>query len=427
MPSRVFAFLDTNVLIHGLAIEQIDWPKRLGADEVVLVLASEVMRELDRLKDGAEGRLPRNRARDFLSRFKRYEDDVDREPGAVVRDQVWLRALPNEPRIRSGFDEHNGDDRIINSILEFDGAGARLLLIARDTGIRVKARANGIERMSLPEELELKAEPDETERELAQARKELDRLRNRVPRIRLALLKRGVVVDHIEVTIPMPRARSHDEIDAEVVLEYEKCTRVLEKVAPFPLGALFSPKPAELPHYIERFREYVLTREAAVRERWRRVPVHLQLRNEGTVLSTQVEIDLRIAPPFEFAEFGTAPRFPRRPVFTAAAGLGSRFGVPFEFPALRIPHGVPDEREPEVRPQEVSYVLTDLMHNDSVALSPFDVLVPFQWSGAGFALDVTVRVAEVTAPDESKFHFHTTIMVTGPVPIPEEREEPDEE
>lgn len=63
----------------------------------VLVLAIAVISELDKLKDGAEGRLSRARAREFMSRYRKYEDDVPEGGMANVREGVWLRVLGREP------------------------------------------------------------------------------------------------------------------------------------------------------------------------------------------------------------------------------------------------------------------------------------------------------------------------------------------
>ncbi|MBU1612784.1 MAG: hypothetical protein KKC99_13155 [Proteobacteria bacterium] len=427
MTLRAFAFLDTNVLIHGKPIEQVDWPKVLGAEEVVLVLAITVIGELDKLKDGAEGRLSRSRAREFMSRYRKYEEEVSTGGIAKVRDRVWLRVLGREPQIRAGFDPDREDDRIINAILDFDAAGSRVLLISRDMGIRIKAGANGIEKMMLPEELELKAEPDEVERELSQTKKELERLRHRVPRITLGFLQDDAATNHVETRLRMPRARTEEEIEYEVELEFERCSRKLEQQKTkrvSALGAVFAVKQEDVTPHIEAYRNYLGNLEVSVRERWRRFPVHLLLCNDGTVRSEQVEIDICVESPFEFGPYKTGPVLPSRPIlrprFAAFEVLSPpELGRPFIEP--------PGQDAPNVFRYEVNYLLTDLMHHDSVELLPFDVHIPFDWLGQGFALDVTVRVAELVEPQKFKLHVKTEIVSSAPVVVPTGEEAPEHE
>lgn len=418
MPNRVFAFLDTNVLIHGKFFEQVAWLKLLDADAVVLVLTSTVLHEVDKLKDGAEGKFSRNRAKDFVARFRKYEDLVHNEDGARVHDNVWVRVLPHEPTIRQGFDPNVRDDRIINSILDFKASGSqRVLLISRDLMIRIKAGSNGIDKIPMPDAIELKAELDETERELEATRKELDRLRNRVPRISLRLLQGGLPVDHMQVRLRMPRVRTTDEIEREVLNERQKCAHLLT----LPFSSVLAPRRERLQPHLDAFRTYVEALETSVRERWRRVPIHLQLRNEGTVLSERTEIDLEVVAPFEFGPFKTGPVLPRRPNFrTGFLGLGSPITIP-RFPAEA------NQLEPSVLRHKASYLLTELMHNATLNLLPFDVHVPLDWKGAGFSLSVVVRVREVSSPQLSEFNMRTTMLGTEPVRIPEGEEAPEHE
>ena len=47
---RVFAFVDTNVLLHYRFFRDVDWAEELGADEATLVFAPVVVEELDEQK-----------------------------------------------------------------------------------------------------------------------------------------------------------------------------------------------------------------------------------------------------------------------------------------------------------------------------------------------------------------------------------------
>jgi len=51
MDNPTYCFIDTNVLIHGKTFDELDWPEIVGASEVCLVLATVVLKELDKHKN----------------------------------------------------------------------------------------------------------------------------------------------------------------------------------------------------------------------------------------------------------------------------------------------------------------------------------------------------------------------------------------
>ncbi|MDP1822768.1 MAG: PIN domain-containing protein [Archangium sp.] len=419
MASPLFAFLDTGVLIHGQRIEQVDWPKHLGADEVVLVLPITVINELDKLKDGAQGRLSRDRARDFQARFKTYEHDVLSQTGAKVRDRVWLRVLPDEPVVREGLDPLVQDDRILSALLDFQvTAKGQVVLVARDTGILLKARARGMKAVRLPESLERPTEPDDAEREFLKTKRELDRLQARRPKIRIHLMQDGRALDSpaVEVQLVVPRFARPQDVDREVRAERERCFAGFPILGAGLVSGLFSAvgvSQEDLGRHLELFRSYLQQLALAEQSLWRRVPVAIAVENQGTAPASMVEIDVAIEGSLAFASAGSASDVPVRPVLKPSRppllGLSAEDVLPL------APKGDMSVA-PKVQPETVSYRLNDLMHNVSLPLAAFHVVLPHPWTRHGFSLSLTVRVAELGDPKPCELNVRTTVLAVEPFP-----------
>ncbi len=421
---RLYVFLDTNVILHARPIEQIDWLAELAAEEVVLVLAITVINELDEHKNGSKGRLASKRARAFFSRFTKYEEESVGEPGAKLRDGVWLRVLPWEPKASTDPDlnPQKADDRIIGAALSFVANG-ELLLVARDTGILVGARAKGLRVLRLPEHLELGDEPDETERQLSTVQRELAEIKGRLPRLRVELHSGKAVGGHIALKHLRVVAPSVQDIEAAIEAERARHSGKLAlPILTAPLGLTG----ADLEKHMKSFRAYLSQVAHVEEERGRRLCLGLLVTNEGTGPASAVEIDLFLPEGLQAARRHSGPEFPERPK------LRSQFDLlvgPDRFPNLahlmRSESVAIAEEEPEVHDAEVRYVFSNLMHNAPRRLFSFDIILPKGWSSDGFAIKAIVRTAELPKPDEITLHVRTTAVPRSALAV-ETREDRDD-
>ena len=187
---QVFAFIDTNVLLHYRFFRDVNWAKELRAEEVTLVFAPVVVEELDKRK-WAGARRERVRAKKVLKALK--DLGLSATPVAM-RPSVRIMALDEEPAdalfARHRLQPLTGDDRLLASVLAFREAqsgGAAVLVLTADTGLSVKAPTRQIDVAAPDKRLESDDEPDETERELEAARRELAALRAVAPSLKLTL------------------------------------------------------------------------------------------------------------------------------------------------------------------------------------------------------------------------------------------------
>ncbi len=215
--TSLFVFLDTNVLIHALPVEQIPWTDYFKVEQVVLVLTTDVSREIDKLKDGSDGKLSRERAREFSAALNRHPLSSLRA-GAPIRPGVTLRILTKEPQLYPGADPEVVDDRIVSSVLGFDTEGADSVLCSFDLGIRLKADAHGIRAEELPTHYKRRAEADPLEKENKDLQRRL--AAQKAPKFKVGFVRDGVPLDgRVPVRLQAPRATDPNFIHMDAVRE----------------------------------------------------------------------------------------------------------------------------------------------------------------------------------------------------------------
>lgn len=194
--TRVFAFVDTNVLLHYRFFRDVDWAEELGADEATLVFAPVVVEELDERKWAGTRRV-RARARKVLKALKGL--GLSATPGEM-RPGVQIFALDEEPTdalfVHHRLQPRISDDRLLASVLAFAASqtsDAVIKVLTADMGLSLKAATRQIAVASPDERLRRDDEPDETERELETARRELAVLRAAAPKLKLTLAGKEVL------------------------------------------------------------------------------------------------------------------------------------------------------------------------------------------------------------------------------------------
>ena len=188
--TRVLAFVDTNVLLHYRFFRDVDWAEELGADEATLVFAPVVVEELDEQK-WAGTRRARGRAKKVLKALKGL--GLSATPGEM-RPGVQIVALDEEPSdalfVHHRLQPRISDDRLLASVLAFAASqtsDAVIKVLTADMGLTVKAATRQIAVASPDERLRRDDEPDETERKLKTAQRELAVLRAAAPKLKLTL------------------------------------------------------------------------------------------------------------------------------------------------------------------------------------------------------------------------------------------------
>ena len=143
---QVYAFIDTNVLLHYSFFRDVDWAAVVGVRKVVLVFAPVVLTELDHHK-WSGSRRERKQAKVVIKALD--ELGLSKMP-VRLREGVGVMAIANEPNElvfrREQLHAGVADDRLLASLLSFRdecGNDDRALLMTADAGLRIKARGGG--------------------------------------------------------------------------------------------------------------------------------------------------------------------------------------------------------------------------------------------------------------------------------------------
>jgi hypothetical protein len=183
--SGQYIFLDCNSALHYKRADQIDWCALAGSAEVVLVIAPVFLRELEEQKIVNGSKKLRHRADDAVRWLGSRLDGGNLEDRAGVS----LHFIPHEPSLdftRHRLSERIYDDQLIASVIEFSSeVPGQVRVATADIGLKAKLRARNIPVLALPDTARLPDEPDQTEKALAELRREHARLLARIPQLGL--------------------------------------------------------------------------------------------------------------------------------------------------------------------------------------------------------------------------------------------------
>lgn len=439
--TRVLAFVDTNVLLHYRFFRDVDWANELGADEVTLVFAPVVVEELDERKyDGP--RRTRARAKKVLKALKGL--GLSATP-RNLRPGVDILALDEEPTdalfVRHRLQPRINDDRLLASVLAFapSQAGNSVInVLTADMGLSLKAATRQITVASPDERLRRDDEPDETERELEAARRELAVLRAKAPKLKLTFAGE----EFLEY-----RVRRFGEFGTEKLEHLLEAWRskhpyvaatpdsiVVPGGSRIPLAGLtgipgFWSKKGAARHNatIDRvFKEY----EAFLR-RWPAsvnaltccVEFRFVLENSGTAPAD--DIDLLISARANGKWLKEPPELPEPPAMPEPRDpLGIRYMLqstrPWDLESLRLRddpiHG-PIILEDE--PRSVRYTVKRVKHHVPVDLPPVFFQFDSDEEVGSFTVGYRLVAANVHEPKSDKLHVKLAVATVAEPPSPE--------
>lgn len=179
-------FPDTNVFLHFRPLDEVDLPALLDCTEVELVITPVVLEELDEHKWAHSLPKIRKRADSSLKRIEAWVED-----GTPIRSGVTVTLHASEPKDET-LEAHrlnwrSQDDRLFATILEYqeEQRDEDILLLAGDSGARLRIRNFGIATAQLPDDVKLPSAQDALQKINQELRQELATLRNRMPLLEL--------------------------------------------------------------------------------------------------------------------------------------------------------------------------------------------------------------------------------------------------
>ena len=313
-------FPDTHFFLHFRSAQDIAWSEVTDHDEVRLVVGRSVAKELDKKKFELRGR-PQNRARSIVSNLGSIVSGTgsgvlrDKDPRVVLEVAVERPAGWMPP---ADLDPTWGDDVLLADVLAFRHGhpDADVALLTGDPGLMAKARAHGVEVVSLLDRgWELPEEKTPEQKEVEKLRREVHDLKQVGPSIVCELLvgdKAHAVLD-VEVVQHPPLS---DDVAEELLSELKlKHPKVVEPLCPASLGtrepgtqvmdldepagpaAWTAPERAEVEAYSREYDRWVDEAKAFIRDASASfvdapldVLVRLELSNKGNAPAEGVQL-----------------------------------------------------------------------------------------------------------------------------------------
>jgi hypothetical protein len=374
-----FFMPDTNVLVHGRFLDEVDWPKVLGVESVALIVPMVVIEELDKLKHSGESRRVKERADKVAKKLKSLRPTVLSDDGALLRPGVTVRLLKQESRVGShaDLDPAIADSRLIAAARDF-GQGVKVLTF--DVKLVLRCDVAGVLVVDLPDEVQQPVEADPLERENARLKQELAAERSRRPDLRVGAEVSGVPTNEASLKLYRVRSPNEDEYPRRAsdytkrrIDEIQARTRSNGWRLPAPFMSqeeLFFRE--NLPQVEEEYSAFLRKRLAWEQVRGRSFPLAVKIGNVGTARATNVCIVFRVRDGIEL-----------RPQFLAEP---QRMGI-------TVAPNPPGQSKIEIR-------IPSIAHYDEANLSDLWITIPDDFAGDRIPLDVSLRADELREPNE---------------------------
>ena len=423
---KVFAFIDTNVLLHYCFFLDVDWGAALDEPEVVLVLAPVVLSELDDHK-WSGSRREKARAKGVLKAI----DEIELADEAIgIRAGVSVMGIEHEPAeamfARYRLQGSVKDDRLLASLLAFReerGSNDRVLLVTADAGLRVKARGQRIEVIAPADDLAIDDEPDETERRLSAANRELAAYKSAAPDLRLTIEGEPFIERKVHLVREFD-TQTLARLFAEWRSRYRHVGGMPDQVQLPGLPRLpgsISAEDAEIALVFENYEKYLEAWPFIVNRYRRSLELKFVLENSGTAPADDVHLNLWTGADGvwleELLDLPTPPAMPKRrdlldfvlhrPMPDVDPGT---FRV-----ALRDSDG-PNVSEAE--PKCVKYWEKRVTHHVPRELSP----VYFQFTAdetvGSFSINYRLVAANIREPQKGTVHVKLSLGEAQAPPVP---------
>jgi rRNA-processing protein FCF1 len=318
-----FLFLDTNVYMHYHRVDEIDWTELFEVDQVKIVVPKITITELDKHKNGHRTRKMRERCRVILEKFESWFEKDDEE----IRSNISIQHFGSIPKIdfeEKGLNESSSDDILIATILQFQiiNPSAEITLVTQDTGPRLTAKQLGIKVKRLSDNFKLPEEIDEQEKQIKELTREVQKLKNLRPNLKLAFIETNNASDHTTLNIYPPLSVNEAEVKhkySEIKIRYPK----MSYVGRHPLHRdyiFFGPTDEQVNSYnrdlekfyndCQRFFHQVVAYQNFQR---RTVKIDINALNSGNAPGDDLHIWLHFPNGFALYEEASFPKAPEKP------------------------------------------------------------------------------------------------------------------
>ncbi|XYH98121.1 PIN domain-containing protein [Sorangium sp. So ce1128] len=426
---KALAVPDTNVLIHFRPFDNLPWDRIVDADDAEVVILWPVVRELDKLK--TDPRL-RDRARGVLAKIEEAFAQADH---IVLQNGMTGRFFHSASMLdvarAHGLETGIGDDLILAEVLALKQTSEDVVLVTDDSGMRLRARAYGIDVRAMPQEYRVMS-TDPLQAENAKLRRELDELRAAAPKLTVEYLEGGNSLTIVRMPVMLPSSpRLHDELDLRL-LDLNHLPMVYEHERERPTQAEVEAYNEKLQNsFRPEYKKYMAERDAFELFPYISVPLEIVIRNSGGRPADKIKLSLTFPAPLEIVKSTDVPTEPATPVKPPLPGRRrfrtnvlamDDFSVPmaelvsessvqaFSLPDFSVPSPYePSDPEVEVKSDgasEVSFFVGLLSNFEDVRLPMFYARFRDPSSVGSFNFSYVLRSHSLPRLQSGTLHVH---------------------
>ena len=416
-----YIFLDTNIFIHFVDFEQIDWTSITNSpDVIVITLAPIVIDELDKHKYNKNQRISR-RVKKLLPKIESSFDNPEK-----LRYQIKLvETRPSEITfIENNLDKAEQDDSLLAAILEFKKKITNLdkiIYITNDVGPRLKAKSLNISVQKLNEEFLLPIEPDELEIKNLTLQKELHELKNKTPDVKLCFLDKSNLKifkrENLEYSKEEFIKKEIELVKKETpFLVYNTLKKDIHKkpLLTFAKHTLFSLSESQVNDYNKELNEYFTKCENYANElfvafdfRNHSIKIEFLLVNTGTAPAHDIDIEIHFPDGFELITENDLPMLKKKPIppYKPKNITDYNFHInpiarSIINPASNFDMGSIKLNQPTIKKTNsynVSYHLNSLKHNQNFELEPLYAKFNNIGSAKGFKIEYKLIISNLAS------------------------------
>jgi hypothetical protein len=409
-------FIDTNIIIHFKALDEIKWSKLIGG-RYQFVFAPVILTELDKHKNNTNSKIAK-RAKNFATKL------VKGNYGSLPILLLLKRPVP-AIFVREQLDPGHQDDCLIASILQFKeetDRESKVFWVTDDSFAQVRAGTYGIEVLTLSEELRVDVGKDEELKEIEKLKKEIAQLKGKVPNVTLRFPENTMFCEY---KIPMSK-NTYEEfrrIEMTKVKLENPLMEILDMDAyKNPALLIFAQISAlsnrtrikyneELTAYYgeyEKYLQYQYIHNAKLR---RLLTLSLILVNDGNTPAEDIDIKLHLSNGFEVLENApeppVKPKLPHRPKNDFDFGGPIPILNPSDFRNFHLQPTLPDPGRISIKKTngyEINCHCQLLKHNLTHDLNPIFVQFESEAAMKSFQIEYKLNISNVPYPVEEKLN-----------------------
>lgn len=424
MVDRIYCIPDTNMLLHFQTFDEVDWPGKLGATNVCIVITAVVLRELDKHKSNPINSQRQKRARMLLGKLRDYLKSSGAGEEKIVRSHVTLIDMPLEPHVdwaKLRLDPEVNDDRLLAATIQFavEHPNDTVIMVSNDFGVLRKAAALSIANIDPDGLIENHEFSTDEQKAIGRLQKRVKELEQRQPHINIGFEDGSTHVSLRRLPRPSPKTnwRSDNTIEEEVDLEIRSCRKLANPTLHLYGKEHFESYFDTVGRYGEDLRAF-FRQQRCLEAGWR-IQFSVMIENVGSAPANDVRVSVFLpqdwvaVPAKDFDQFSNPTR-PNRPHIpkppTPFSGLFAGASPPIfssqlflprlealDSPRLSIPRSGVSKGEvwlehPKLRAKET------WTSAEVIVFAP-----PF--TGQGIELGWTIHVDEYTEPEKGKLQI----------------------